>query len=47
MLEEIRPASKLGAEKIILPPKPVGQTVRQTDRKTDIETVRHTDRHSD
>ena len=34
MLEEIRPLSQLGAEKIMLPPKPDGQTDRQTYGRT-------------
>ena len=30
-LEEIRPLSQIGAEKITFPPKPDGQTYRHTD----------------
>ena len=34
-LEESRPLSQLGAEKIAFPPKPNGQIDRQTDGHTD------------
>ena len=39
-LEEIRPLSLLGAEKITFPPKPDGQTDIRTDGRTDISIYR-------